>query len=1014
MKRSLLSLGLLLSTFPLWAAIPTLDSTNTWPGKQVFSNPANVFAGNGTALTGVIGTPSTNISDSGYVTTVRNLVVGTNLTGSGSGLTNVNGILALNLANLGAKGDGTTDDTAAWQAAFNIAQTNGPPAIYIPPGTNLITSGVSNSYSLGAANFTNGSIAIYGVRGKSWVKRHPSVGGHLLYFGSLGSTAYPGSILIDGVSFDDTGNSTTNIPHPLSAIEFDNCTNGTLRNCDVVGCGYGALIVEGQTTHPRVSVENCYFSACSSGSQYTGSGIYTDGGYVNVRDCTFSGFGCTNTANQSIYANGYTDKVLVDGCTFTNCSMGVDARGSDNEIHGCTFIPGPNGSDGTSSSACVKVGNTVTPYVGRAIITDNTMISTGLTYTIQICAYANRVRIAGNHITSGNWGPPIQIRDGAMNVDVINNWVYSPSGEGRPVSIGTATNVNMALNTYSNFAYMVEVPNGTTPTNVYIFGDTIWGDNPGFENFHNSARAVPGELASVTALAVNINGVTSFYQSTAPNANFTSVIVTNTLTVGGASYLGGNLTATGGVAVANTLYSTNFNVVVASSPTANPTFRIQDSACGYWSLAETTVANGEGFYMSFTPPGGGVTVLFQIGTNGACYANGYGFTNIPPGGIRTNGATPNYVLGWAGGNNTVGWLAQSGGVQTNLALVVGGGGVTATPVTNSGVTTFTLGGATAEAQKITNSPSALASGMGSGGNSSLFWNGLGGWTAPAGGSGFPLSANADVGGYGLYDLTFLGMSGLITNTATGTNRLAGAAQLDSLVVTNANKTNFFGGVVEAAGFQGPAGAAGVFALWNAANVVNILATASNGVFYASNAILAGITVTNGMTNTTLTSATFTGTDANGEMIAHTLSSSDIAGALPGAILTNGVATATTFSNNVTVDSAHQFIGGFVMPTNGPSSLTLSASTAYAINLTANIVLANFAGVPNNQLWGIYLLCTNSSPSTTYTVTFPGGSSPNASLGYASPPVYYVTNSHWAVFQVHGWGTLITNISWEPH
>ncbi len=163
---------------------------------------------------------------------------------------------------------------------------------------------------------------------------------------------------------------------------------------------------------------------------------------------------------------------------------------------------------------------------------------------------------------------------------------------------------------------------------------------------------------------------------------------------------------------------------------------------------------------------------------------------------------------------------------------------------------------------------------------------------------------------------------------------------------------------------------------------------------------AGTTAAQNATNA-LNAAAFTGA-ASSVAIANV--------SAPGVIMTNGGTTAVTYSNNVTVDAAHAFVGAFFAPTNLATTTTLTAGLAYTTNLAGNVTLANFAGIPNNQLWSIYLLCTNSAAAT-YTVTFPGGC---VGQGQGTPPVYYVTNATRAEFQINGWGTISTNINWSPH
>jgi len=122
---------------------------------------------------------------------------------------------------------------------------------------------------------------------------------------------------------------------------------------------------------------------------------------------------------------------------------------------------------------------------------------------------------------------------------------------------------------------------------------------------------------------------------------------------------------------------------------------------------------------------------------------------------------------------------------------------------------------------------------------------------------------------------------------------------------------------------------------------------------------------------------------------------------PGSTVTyTTVNSSTTYSTN-----------GFFCGTNA-MSLTLTAGKAYMTNLTANITLTAFAGVPNNLLWSIYLYATNNNSGADRTITFPNGC---RGLGGATlPPVYYVTNNACAEFQVTGYGNTVTNVNWSPH
>lgn len=137
-----------------------------------------------------------------------------------------------------------------------------------------------------------------------------------------------------------------------------------------------------------------------------------------------------------------------------------------------------------------------------------------------------------------------------------------------------------------------------------------------------------------------------------------------------------------------------------------------------------------------------------------------------------------------------------------------------------------------------------------------------------------------------------------------------------------------------------------------------------------------------------------------------------------------IANGAPFTNSViwtslTVNSTNpgSFFGGAIVATNGfemPSNAipaqVLTAGMAYFTNMTGNVVLASFAGVPADQVWSIYLVATNGSGGN-LTVTGPNGS---VGVGQGKPPVVTVTNGNWAEFQFNGFGQVLTNMNWTPH
>jgi hypothetical protein len=127
------------------------------------------------------------------------------------------------------------------------------------------------------------------------------------------------------------------------------------------------------------------------------------------------------------------------------------------------------------------------------------------------------------------------------------------------------------------------------------------------------------------------------------------------------------------------------------------------------------------------------------------------------------------------------------------------------------------------------------------------------------------------------------------------------------------------------------------------------------------------------------------------------------------LVVNGSVTVNASSPNSSFAGSVTATNGFQLTTNPIPALVLTAGLGYYTNLSQDITLAAFAGVPNNYVWSIYLMATNSSGSN-WKITWPAGV---GGSGWGNPPVITVTNKQSAQFQVNGYGNLATNVSWQP-
>lgn len=124
----------------------SLAAIGTNVGTNALNNAAAAQASANSAISGVngvtvIATAGTNLARSAFNIACIGTNVGTNAYNLATTALNSR----FDVRFYGAKGDGTTDDTAAFQAAINAAQTAGGGYVYIPEGNYKITSTITVS-----------------------------------------------------------------------------------------------------------------------------------------------------------------------------------------------------------------------------------------------------------------------------------------------------------------------------------------------------------------------------------------------------------------------------------------------------------------------------------------------------------------------------------------------------------------------------------------------------------------------------------------------------------------------------------------------------------------------------------------------------------------------------------------------------------------------------------------------------------------------------------------------------
>lgn len=257
--------------------------------------------------------------------------------------------LPLNVKDYGAKGDGTTDDTAAVQAAIDAAVSTLAMAVYIPAGTYIITT------PLLIQTYSDSDATIDGV--KWWEGRAPAL------IGENKSTAI----------IKKTGNGKRTMPAAASwangwgaidAVIILGREDGTERGTGVTISNLNIKNASGNAEHwgiygdrSRCLIEHCNIRTGSHGIRLhsffnrladlylvcTSQAIYIDYGTSTVIERVF----CSGAANPYIIKTAYSTltEVCCDGGTGTI----FDVTGNGVTLMSC-------GTESPDADACISAG----------------------------------------------------------------------------------------------------------------------------------------------------------------------------------------------------------------------------------------------------------------------------------------------------------------------------------------------------------------------------------------------------------------------------------------------------------------------------------------------------------------------------------------------------------------------------------------------------------------------------------------------------------------------------------
>lgn len=315
----------------------------------------------------------------------------------------------------GAKGDGTTDDTTALQAAITD-NLNG--AIFLPPGTYKVTSALS----------VVGSISIYGAgRDAStitWASTTMDV------FDVQSATAvHFADLEFDGPS-SATAGAMIKLAHSSSGVNYFS----SFRNC-TFSRGYDQIRT---VSAAAWTIENCYFTTFVRRAVTVESANTPDAGDSAIYgDCVFangiagsvgiyhiSSGGLKVVGNKFNGSGAYAYQMQLTGGVSTSILL---FTGNSIENHTTAAMKFDSaGGGGTAYSQIVITGNqfalhpyfidmsTTTAFLSKVCIVGNTFsLNSSGTYAINM-GNVNGYEIANNVISGGGGGTPTGIALGSL------------------------------------------------------------------------------------------------------------------------------------------------------------------------------------------------------------------------------------------------------------------------------------------------------------------------------------------------------------------------------------------------------------------------------------------------------------------------------------------------------------------------------------------------------------------------------------------------------------------------
>lgn len=400
--------------------------------------------------------------------------------------------LPINVKDYGAVGDGTTDDTAAIQAALTAFASVGGELLF-PVGTYKVTSNLSVAPAvLGKIRATGAVLKV----GATW----PT--GAVAVLTINGSNLTVSGLCVDGNGLADRLVTVTN---NRANLLFENCEfRNTAQQASETDLNVVGLRIQGGCTN--ITVDSCYFHDITSGgntslAQFSRGILISDPNsvgtttHVRIRGCMFENIkfsGISSDADaiciQDFTTNTWT---IIDSCSFKNLhKRAVKIQSPGVTVSNCTIQNDYLGTSGVNVYPDPQVYAAISVYANDCVISNNNIIGGSWLNGIEIgnsaSATASRVTVVGNRVIGG--ATAVMTGSGGIRVNGSNSQselIISGNYVGRfsqGIWLSTAQsgivisgNQVNAYNVASTSGVYIDGDSSVQPTRLAITGNSFEG-----------------------------------------------------------------------------------------------------------------------------------------------------------------------------------------------------------------------------------------------------------------------------------------------------------------------------------------------------------------------------------------------------------------------------------------------------------------------------------------------------------------------------------------------------------